>query len=242
MFTWILPGKGSFVPTFYLVTGDRVGGSGCVVGNPEVGNESIFKFRVARHSARVKVHTYIQRKRVRNHFTLMLIVVVLETTPEVAITVMVLAPFGVDIDFGDELHPATPTPMINTTRTGARTGRLGNSTVFGRPARRITRSHRITAEKSQISCGPQGFVRLGNGSMFAVVEMVSVVLPDVLPTDVFAGLREQVAPVSDEGAEQLYCTSAGKAVAAGVVVRFRVTLLGVPAVICTVPALAGCRV
>jgi hypothetical protein len=64
--------------------------------------------------------------------------------------------------------------------------------------------------------------------------MVNVVLPDVLPAEVFAGLSAQVAPESDAGAAQLKFTSAGKAEPAGVVVRLSTTVAGVPAVICTV--------
>ena len=67
-----------------------------------------------------------------------------------------------------------------------------------------------------------------------MVVIVSVVLPDVLPAEIFVGLSAHDILVSDAGTAQVKFTSAGKAEPAGVVVRLKTTVAGVPAVICTV--------
>lgn len=71
-----------------------------------------------------------------------------------------------------------------------------------------------------------------------MVVIVSVVLPDVLPAEIFVGFSAQVEPESPAATTQVKFTSAGKAAPAGAVARLSVTLAAVPAMICTVPGVA----
>lgn len=63
-------------------------------------------------------------------------------------------------------------------------------------------SHTIAVAVIQSRYGLHGSVGLENGGEVAVVVIVSVVLPEVLPAVVFAGFIVHVAPVSEDGMEQ----------------------------------------
>ena len=75
----------------------------------------------------------------------------------------------------------------------------------------------------------------GDCSLAAIVLIVRMVLPEVLPAGIAAELSEHAAPERPAGMRQVKLTAAGSGVFAGIVATSSFTVAGVPLVICTVP-------
>ena len=72
-------------------------------------------------------------------------------------------------------------------------------------------------------------------SLAAIVLMVRMVFPEVLPAGIDAELSEHAALERAVGTRQVKLTAAGSGVFAGIVARSSLTVADVPLVICTVP-------
>jgi len=75
----------------------------------------------------------------------------------------------------------------------------------------------------------------GDCSLAAIVLIVRMVLPEVLPAGIAAELSEHAAPERPAGMRQVKLTAAGSGVFAGIVATSSFTVAGVPLVLCTVP-------
>jgi hypothetical protein len=75
----------------------------------------------------------------------------------------------------------------------------------------------------------------GDCSLAAILLIVRMVFPEVLPAGIDAELSEHVAPERPGGKRQVKSTAAGSGVFAGIVATSSFTVVGVPLVICTVP-------
>ena len=122
--------------------------------------------------------------------------------PEVAVTVMVAIPFGVGVggaDFMDVVQPVKPPAAISSSAREASAARPGSGMIRRRVARNsivIPASIVVTAHGS---AGGNGVRCRGAGSRFAVVLIMSIEFPDVLPAVVFAGFMAHEAPASMAG-------------------------------------------
>src|SRR5438309_5433546 len=79
-----------------------------------------------------------------------------------------------------------------------------------------------------------GLAAGGGCSLTAIVLIVRMVFPEVLPAGIDAD-SEHAAPERPVGTRQVKFTAAGSGVFAGIVATSSLTVAGVPLVICTVP-------
>ena len=167
---------------------------------------------------------------------MILMTAVLVTPPDVAVTVAVEGPFGVDM-FAD-VQPTIVAVAIASRISARYAGRTRGiaslprsvAIMSSRPANAAAMDHGCT--------GIHGTSRRGAGGTNAVVAIINVVLPFRVPANIFAGFMVHFAPVRLAGNTQVKFTSAGNGAFAGVVVRLMTTLADMPPVIPTVPAVA----
>jgi hypothetical protein len=144
---------------------------------------------------------WMQRRESANQFTLMLIVVVFESVPEVDVTATEAGPFGVEVDV--DVQPMKPAMTKTTSASERQSGSRHNGTILFCAARKSDERPASTVAITTNRYNPHGPWRLVGGGRIAFVVIVNVVLPDVLPADVFVGLSAQVVPISDAGTEQV---------------------------------------
>jgi hypothetical protein len=137
----------------------------------------------------------------------MLIVVIFATPLDVAVTVILDAPLGVDELIPAVVQPTTPPTVINKSARVAYPTRPCNGANLWRVAMNIARSPAKAVAVVHGKYGVQGLRRCGDGGKFAVVVIIRTVfafaVPPVVPLEVSPGRTEQVVPDSAAGTVQV---------------------------------------